>query len=261
MPESFYLPLGGGRFSPTEHTAGPWSPDAQHFGPPTALLARALENLPSDRPTMIARVSVEILGPAPLAELTVSAQLDRPGRSVELLSAELAAGGRTVARASAWRIATSDSTAVAGGMPAGTPSLPAVESCKPASWPSTWGRGYLNAMEWRLAGGSVDQPGPAAVWARQLVPLVAAEQPSPLQRLCAVADSGNGISNRLDPDQWWFINPELTVHVYREPEGEWIGLDAMTSVGPHGIGTARSTLHDSAGPVGSGAQALLVRTR
>jgi hypothetical protein len=74
-----------------------------------------------------------------------------------------------------------------------------------------------------------------------------------------VADSGNGVSSRMNPLEWLFINSELTVHLYREPAGEWVGLDATTAIGPDGVGSAFSVLHDSNGPVGRGAQALLVR--
>jgi hypothetical protein len=258
LPDAFYLPLGDGRFQPTEHTAGPWTPEAQHFGPPSALLVHALEQVPAQRETQLARVTVEILGPAPLTELRTRARLERPGRSVELLTAELASGERTVARATAWRIATSDTSEIVAGAAA---ALPSPEDAPPAGWPEGWSGGYLHAMEWRAVAGGLDVPGAATVWARQHVALVDGEKPSALQRLFTVADSGNGVSNRLDPRRWWFINSELTVHVQRPPEGDWIGLDATTILGPHGIGTATSTLHDTGGQVGIGAQALLVRPR
>jgi hypothetical protein len=116
-------------------------------------------------------------------------------------------------------------------------------------------------MEWRMLHGAFDQPGPATVWARQRVDLVDGEEPTGLQRLLTVADSGSGASGWLDPREWWFINPELTVHLHREPVGEWICLDANTVIGPDGVGTAYSVLHDCSGPVGRGAQALLVRRR
>jgi hypothetical protein len=77
----------------------------------------------------------------------------------------------------------------------------------------------------------------------------------------AVADSGNGASSQLELRDWLFINTELTVHLWREPVGEWIGLDAETVIGPAGVGLATSTLHDTDGPVARGAQALLVRRR
>jgi len=125
--------------------------------------------------------------------------------------------------------------------------------------PDTWGAGYLDAMHWRALVGHLGKPGPATVWARQGVDLVAGERPTGLQRLFVVADSGNGVSSRMDPHEWLFINSELTVHLYREPAGEWIALDATTAIGPDGVGTAFSVLHDLDGPVGRGAQALLVR--
>ncbi|MBE8523557.1 thioesterase family protein [Amycolatopsis sp. H6(2020)] len=258
MADAFYAPLGDGRFSATGHTAGPWTPDAQHFGPPSALLVRALENVESAHPAELARVTVEILGPAPVAELTVRARIERPGRSVELLQAELAGADRVVARATAWRIATSDTAEIATD--AG-PRLPGPASVEESPWPEGWQGGYLDAVEWRAVRGGMDVPGPAAVWARQRVPLVDGEEPSGLQRLFAVADSGNGVSNYLDPRKWWFINSELTVHLRRVPQGEWIGLDAVTLVGQHGVGTATSILHDDGGPVATGAQALMVRPR
>ncbi|MER7113067.1 thioesterase family protein [Saccharomonospora azurea] len=261
--ETFYLSQGDGRYLPTQHTAGPWTPDAQHFGPPSALLVRELESLPDDDERKLARVTVEILGPAPLSELTVSSEVVRSGRSVELLSATLAADDRVVARASAWRLAVSDTTEVSTTPTSTTPTsvLPSVDECAPAEWPDGWLGGYLDAMEWRAARGAVTTAGPAAVWARQRVALVDDEQPSPLQRVFTVADSGSGVSQELDPRHWLFINTELTVHVQREPVGEWIGLDAATTVGPRGTATARSTLHDVEGPVAAGAQALLVRRR
>ncbi|WP_236793063.1 thioesterase family protein [Amycolatopsis sp. GM8] len=259
MSESaYYLPLGENRYQPTVHTRGPWTPDAQHFGPPSSLLARALEALPRPRESQLARVTVEILGPAPLTELSVTSRVERPGRSVELLVAELGAGGRVVARAAAWRVISTDTTEVANLASGGWPKP---EDCAVLSWPKSWVDGYLGSVEWRSVSGGLVEPGPAAVWGRQQVALVDGEEPTPLQRLFAVADSGNGASNFLDAREWWYINSELTVHLQRPPEGEWIGLDAATTVGPGGIGTAASTLRDLEGPVGFGAQALMVRPR
>jgi hypothetical protein len=252
----FYEPLGDGRYRSTAHTAGPWSPLTQHLGPPSALLTREMERLPSTAPMTIARITIEILGPVPVGELAVTATVDRPGRSVELLRGELSANGRVAVRAQAWRIIRSDTTAVAAGI---DEPLPPPSQGRVMTRPESWGAGYLDIMEWRTLKGSLGEPGPATVWARQSVPLVGTETPSGLQRLMTVADSGNGVSSRMDPRKWLFINSELTVHVHREPVGEWIGLDAATAIGPDGFGTAVSVLHDLNGAVGRGAQALLIR--
>ncbi len=259
MPtDAFYIPRDESTFTSTEHTAGPWTSEAQHFGPPSSLLVRALEQVPSERPAQIARVAIEILGSLPIADVTVNARVVRPGKSVELLAAELAVGDRTVATAAAWRIARSDSTEVVTST---ADPLPGPDGFDEATKPAGWSGGYLDAMELRPIKGGLDVPGPGTAWMRQRVALVAGEEPTGLQRLFAVADSGNGLSGLLDPTRWWFINTDLTVHLQREPIGEWIGLDANTIVGPSGVGTAITTIHDTRGPVANGAQALMIRPR
>jgi hypothetical protein len=75
------------------------------------------------------------------------------------------------------------------------------------------------------------------------------------------ADSGNGISNVLDFDKYLFVNPDLTVVLHRYPAGEWVAMDARTTLGGAGIGVAESTLHDERGPIGHGLQSLFIAAR
>jgi hypothetical protein len=84
---------------------------------------------------------------------------------------------------------------------------------------------------------------------------------TPLERLFAVADCANGIGSKLDITKWTFLNTDLAVHVFRIPEGEWIGIRAETSHGSDGIGTTVGTLLDEQGAVGSIQQSVLVRRR
>jgi hypothetical protein len=58
-----------------------------------------------------------------------------------------------------------------------------------------------------------------------------------------------------------FINTELTVHLFGEPSGEWVCLDARTRIGPNGVGLATSILYDTERRIGVGNQALLIRPR
>ncbi len=92
-------------------------------------------------------------------------------------------------------------------------------------------------------------------------PLVPGEEPTPLERVLTVADSGSGVSWELDASRWLFINPELTVHVHREAVGEWICLDAQTVISTGGAGLATTVLSDQQGPVGVAAQSLLITPR
>ena len=116
-------------------------------------------------------------------------------------------------------------------------------------------------MEYRFVSGRFLEPGPATVWMRMRHPLVAGEQPSPLQRVLIAADSGNGVSATLDWSRYLFINVDLSVHLHRLPAGEWVCLDAITIPEPTGIGLADTALYDERGPIGRALQTLLVRER
>jgi hypothetical protein len=204
---------------------------------------------------LISRLTFEILHAVPVGEVEVSARVARAGRSVELLEASLGAGGREVVRASAWRVLRAPGPGVPHAYE--PPPLPAAETPMPAQLDS----GYLRAVEWRPVRGGFLERGPAAAWTRLRMPVVEGEQPTGLERLLAVADSGNGISGVLDMREWWFINPELTVHLLREPRGEWVCLDATSSIEEGGAGLALSTLSDRDGAVARGAQTLYVGRR
>jgi hypothetical protein len=256
VAESFFQPLGEGRWRATVHTTGPWDARFQHGGPPSALLGRAIEQCAPREDMIVARVTIEILGPIPVGDLDLRAAVVRPGRSVELVEAVLSADGRDVARAGAWRVLRSPANTIPPRHPP-PPPLPA----EAVDMEHDWVDGYLSAIEWRFARGHFMERGPAAAWSRLRVPLVPDEEPSPLQRVLTVADSGNGISGELNMRSWHFINPELTVHLHREPVGEWVCVDATTTVSSGGAGLATTVLSDLDGPVGVGAQTLLVARR
>lgn len=258
MTESFYVPRDAGRWQSTKHTIGPWDVGAQHGGPPSALLGHVMAHCQPRDDMIITRFTCEILRAIPVGELTVVARVARPGRSVELLEATASADGREVARGSAWRVLRADGVAVKTRLTV-PPALP--EQTATDAPGKGWTDGYLSAMEWRAVSGTFAAPGPAAVWARMRYPLVPDQEPSPLERVLAVADSGNGVSWELDIGRWHFINPELTVHLHRDAVGEWICLDAQTAIADGGCGLATSVLSDIAGPVGVGAQSLLIAPR
>ncbi len=104
-------------------------------------------------------------------------------------------------------------------------------------------------------------PGPGDSWINPTVDLVKGETMTQLERLFAVADCANGIGSKLDITKWTFLNTDLAVHVFRVPDGDWIGIRAETSYGPDGIGTTIGTLYDERGAVGAIQQSVLVRRR
>jgi hypothetical protein len=255
VPDAFYL-QDGDRFVPSELTRGPWDPQAQHAGPPSALIGRALERCAPRDGMRLGRVTFEILRPVPLAPLEVSARVVRPGRSVELLEATLSGPQGELVRARAWRLVPGELRLEGdGGEPPAGPQAGEESEFFPTGEPV----GYHTAMEYRFITGGFTEPGPATVWMRMRVPLVDGERPSPVQRVLMAADSGNGVSAALDWRSYIFINTDLSVHLMREPTGEWVCLDAVTHV--DGLGLADTALWDEGGRIGRAVQTLLVRPR
>jgi hypothetical protein len=209
----------------------------------------------------IGRITVEVLRPVPLEPLHVSARVVRPGRSVELLEATLRHGEQDLMRASAWRLLTRPADVSSSPTPFPQPP-PGPETGEAGEFFDTGQSvGYHTAVEYSFVRGGFLELGPAQVWLRMRVPLVEGEEPTPLQRVMVAADAGNGVSATLDWRRYLFINTDLTVHLHRHPEGEWIGLDARTLPEPHGIGLADSTLFDGRGAIGRALQTLLVAER
>jgi hypothetical protein len=281
-PDSFFR-LGAGTVDATELTRGPWGAESQHAGPPSALIGRAIERCPGlgegpeDR--IVGRVTYEILCPIPIAAgLRVSAEVARPGRRVDMVTASLrSADGEELVRARAWRILVRevalpdgfgstdpDSPPRRAGRPSGRAGQPTAPSELPASdafFPTGAAVGYHTGMEYRFETGSFNEAGPAVCWMRMRRPLIAGEEPSPLQRVLIAADNGNGISSTLDFESYLYINVDLSVHLHRMPAGEWIGLDSVTVPEPTGAGMSDTLLFDELGPIGRACQTLLIAER
>jgi Thioesterase-like superfamily len=256
---TFFEPAGTDSFVATPATAGPWSAHSQHGGPPSALAARALELHEPDEGQRLARVAVDILRPVPVGKITVRARTVRPGRRVALLEAVLEADGREVLQVRGWRMAVPADQGPS--TPAGPPPPPVPGEQPPPVFPGGHTAGYLEAVDWRYVAGGFDTPGPASVWARPRIPLIPGEEASPMCRALLLADSGSGVSAALNPVQFLFINVDLTLILPRDPVGEWLLLDAVTTIEGRGTGLAETSVSDVRGRCGTAVQTLLVAPR
>jgi hypothetical protein len=266
--------------TPTEQARGPWDPRALHGGAPAALFTTAFERLQPGGDLRIARLGFEFLRPIPLAPLMLSTWIVRPGRRVQELAGELRTaqdgdgGGELVCRANALRVrevpADLPPSAPPGGAAEMAEQTPAADRAMPPPESGTPVRFSLDgsdepgfaasAMEMRW----LDDPkalGPGRVWMRLRHPLLPGEPLTPLARLAGTADFGNGVSAVLPFERFLFINADLTIHLQRQPLGEWIGLDARTLLHGGGTGLSESVLHDLHGPVGRAFQTLVVQSR
>ena len=260
VPDCFFESTAEG-FLATAHTGGPWSPDHQHAGPPTALMAREVE-LAVGPGWHIGRMTLEILRPIPIGPVGVDARVVRPGRSVQMFEAELTDAEGVVILGRGWVIATGqvDFTDPPGGEVDITPPGPEKGAEKPF-FPTGQDVGYNTSMETRFLEGAFMDPGPAKAWYRMRIPLVDEEEPSPIARVMVAADSGNGCSAPLAYREHVFINTDLTVALFRAPVGDWVLLDAVTRPEHTGVGLTDTALYDQEGWIGRAVQTLLVRPR
>jgi hypothetical protein len=245
---------------PTELARGPWSPHAQHGGAPASLLAGLLETFDLGHATFPARFTVELMRPVPLTPLRIERRTIRPGKKVQLVQGSLFADDVEVVRATLLRLREH---------PLASAEEPAVGEYVPMSPPGpgepllgrdtfTIGTGFWNAVEVSRVGDGWTEPGPADMWLRLTVPIVAGEEPTPFQRVAAAGDFGNAVAAAFDPGRYSCINPDLTITLHRLPVGGWVGLDSATYPEREGYGVAESVLHDEAGRIGRGIQTVLI---
>ncbi|QNP68563.1 thioesterase family protein [Streptomyces roseirectus] len=252
---SYYERIDDHRFKPTHLAQGAWAPDEQHFSPLGGLIVHAMDRHLADRPgLLLSRLSYDILGRLALDECEVTVETVRPGRTIELIEAVVHISGRPVVRARGWLLTAVDTTSVAGGTGL---SLPAPETSPAWAMSETWPGGYVASLDVRTP--VAPEPGRGTAWLSTPHTLVAGEPVSNLASFLTLVDTANGIAVRQQPTEWMFPNVDLTIHLHRQPEGSWTGLDTTVSFGPTGQGLTSTVLYDVAGPVGTAQQILTVR--
>jgi hypothetical protein len=257
MSEAYFTTADGAWFSPTDLCRGPWDPSACHAGPPTGLLARASERMvPGQRLT---RIAVELTRPVPHAGFRVEGEIVRAGRTVSVTTLRLVDGDeRTVVTARGLHIVAG----VTGDPPSPAPGTPRLEAAAPGVFGINRHESdrpmFSDSLEVRYPAGEDRAPGPTTLWMRT-VPLLAVEPPTPFQAICPLADCGNAISRNAEPEDWSFVNADLTIALHRAPVGEWFGSQAISHWHGDGVGLADALLFDDEGPVGRALQMLVLR--
>lgn len=251
--------LDGARVHTSKWAAGPWDRSMQHGSAPTSLIAHIAEHMPTLTPMRVARITIDLMRPVPIATLDIQTEIVREGRKIQLLSIRLLAGETEVVRASVLKIRKVDlplppeagEQKVEMPLPDALEDMPTHDDSVP----------FLTGLSMRDAKGSFRAVGPAAIWYRANRPIVEGETISPLMRAAVAADFCNGASSVLPWDSWTFINADLTITLAREPVGEWVLLDAQTWAAPHGSGIAFAKLADTNGYFGRAVQNILIEKR
>ena len=255
MTDAFFV-SDGDAWIATSHTRGPWSAAHQHGGPPAALIAHVVEAAAPE--FSVVRLTVDFLRPVPIDRLRVRLDPLRAGAKVQRWIGLLLHAETVVAHAVVTLIRRD---AVSVNLVTDGRTLPPPEASRPFQFPFfREPDGYHTAMETRLARGEWGT-GRVAAWMRQRVPLVPDAAPSPLERVLIAGDSGSGVSAAIDHRLQSAINADLTVAVSRPLEGEWVGLDSVSTYEPSGIGLADTRICDTRGTVGRVLQALVLEER
>ncbi len=259
--------LDGGRFVASDLARGPWDPGACHGGAPAALLAAAIDRAPTPIPMQGVRLTFDLVRPVPVGvPLHLDVEVVREGRRIQLVDAMLAvaADGTELVRCRALRIRTTqlelpdERPAAAAPLASPPETLPRM-----AGIPGLDGEGFWTAVDVRLVSGRLGDPGAGQGWFRVVAPLTDDDGPdaprlTPLARVAATGDFGNGIGAPLAMGPFRYLNPDLTVDVHRLPVDEWVSLEARSVADPAGIGLTTGTLGDRQGALGSCLQSLFI---
>lgn len=253
---AYFMPLGEGRFVATTHVGGAWFTEEQHIAPLLGLLTHLVEVDRDERRSdglMVGRLSFDILGRVDLGEFSTRVAVPRPGRSVELVEAVATQHERDVVIVRAWLLKHAATVSLAA-----TPlsKIPAPEDVAPWDPTRVWPGGFIESIELRR---HQFEPGRAHFWARTPIPLIAGTPYSRLAASVGLLDIANGMTTRADPRSVFFPNVDLTLHLFAQPEGEWVGFDTSVTFGAGGIGVTSSVVHDVRGPIGVMAQSLTIR--
>jgi hypothetical protein len=256
MDDAFFITSDGEWFTPTDNSRGPWDADTCHAGPPAALMVRATERLVPDQ--RLARIAVDLMRPIPMAPFRVAAEVRRAGRSVTLTEIWLGDADTVYAVARGMHLRRAEIEVPTASVP-GPDLAVATQGTFPIRSTVHGLPAIVDAIEVRYdPRASQGDGGHTIVWMRTKVPLLADEEPSPFQRICPLADSGNGISYNDYLDRVLFVNPDLHLSLHRDPVGEWFCSDVVSHWHGDGTGMADATLFDVHGPVGRAVQHLLL---
>lgn len=267
--EALFLPLPEpGHYQPTALTGGPWNPSHQHGGAVSGLLTHGLDTMPSPVPMRLARITIEMFRGVPLTPLRVETRMLRSGRRIQSVEANLFDGTTHVARATGLRMRRDDAfAAVASKLPARAEvgarpetvlSLTTSRRFEEGKIPIP---GFVRSVELSSFQTSVRDGVPATVWARLLCRVVDGVAPSPTVRLATLVDFASGTGSTLDYTRYTSINPDLTIHVLREPKTDWIAIHGATGFADDGIGQSAATIYDEEGQVASVLACLLLDRR
>ncbi len=242
------------RYRSTVYAQGAWNEHEQHMAAATGVLAVELEQFQPRTEMRIGRISLDILGLIHAGEFEIKTHIIRAGKTIELVESTMTAQGKTSIVARAWRMQTSDTSSISG-----LEDKIHHRAKQPWNMQHFWGGGFIQSIR---AYSDQRRAGKGIVWLHSDVEMVEGQSTSDFVRLMGLVDAANGIVPRIEQPndiEWIFPNLDLQIHLYREPIGQWLGLETIQQIGHDGIGLTSSILHDEHGTFGRSEQILTIR--
>lgn len=262
----------GDVFVPSDLGGSPWGPGLMHGGPPAGLLARAVERYLAEDPDLQpVRLTIDLFRPVPKEPLRTVVTPAREGKRLAALQVSLFAGELEVSRAAVLALRKTEIALPAHALPPppwvphheGYPTTDLPAALRPRGAAAPKGpmlKGFHTTVEVRRVSEEAGR-GRGTAWIRIPVPFVLGEETGPLTRLAATSDFGSPIGHIRPSDDTGFINADISIHIHRLPEGEWICLEAQGAAQETGLGLVETVVHDIHGPIGRVNQAIMANRR
>ena len=250
--EAFFHP-DGDALVPAEFATSPWG-EVLHGRLIGGLTARETERARADDPDLACgRLTIDMFRSAAVAPVRVTSRTIRSGRRIVVLEVTIGQESGLIGQGRAVLLRRSEQPVPApllGTPPWDAPTPQDLGAPRPASagrWTAPWN-------SWTAT------ESPRGMWIQETHPLVTAEEPTPLTRLALAADLASPAANS-SADGLHFINADYTVHLGREPDGEYIGIQPVAHISTNGVGAGHCIAHDLDGPVGFIATTALANSR
>lgn len=236
---------------------GPWSANHCHAGPATGLIARTLEAAICES-KMLMKLSVDFLRPIPMDGLRVEYNILKDGTTVTVAAARLlGVEGTVLANATSTHVKPRDIGQVVTGWDKPKKLIESVPAKFPVRGVLHGETSFADVIEVMMPKAETAAPGPTSLWMKT-PSVVSGATPSSFERLCPLADCGNGISRNEELESTTFMNTDLTICRFRRSESEWLNSDAKSFWCDNGVGVSWATISDEIGPLAVVSQSLLL---
>jgi hypothetical protein len=248
QPDEPFFHRDGERYVPTLSAQGPWATGSLHGRVLAGLLMHVVERDHLGPDFQVARMTMDLFKLTQLAPVTVTTRLARSGNRIKVLDASAAAGDVEVGRASIVMLRRAEA-------PPGTVwappewDAPPVHTLPEPDPPIIDPFTGIRTWDMRLIQGGFDNALRKRAWVRDFIDLCDDVPLSPLVRAALVADFANPLANIGDRGLQ-YINADFTLSLHRDPEGEWIGVDATAHQAADGIALGECALYDGQGLFG-----------